>query len=179
MPMVLPWWAHLPQRRSSWWASALRAERSSGSSLKSSERLLQRSTRWSRYTSSVRKASHSSQHLQMLSQKNAALCNCNSSSLFCCRGTGEATRHPATWLAHKWRSNGCSHNTWLSLRCWFCLCSIIQHTLTKCQSHVWESVSGCLILYMPVALLMGQFLPTGQQDAYDKTSNNNTVEVSA
>ena len=32
---------------------------------------------------------------------------------------------------------------------------------------------------LPVDLHIKLFLPTGQQDVYDKTGNNNTVEVSA
>lgn len=39
-----------------------------------------------------------------------------------------------------------------------------------------------IILYswnLPVNLYVKLFLPTGQQDVYDKTGNNNTVEVSA
>lgn len=55
MPMVSPWWARLLQRRSSWWVSALQVEKSSGSLRKSSESQSQRSTRWNRFTSSVRR----------------------------------------------------------------------------------------------------------------------------
>lgn len=34
-------------------------------------------------------------------------------------------------------------------------------------------------LNLPVDLQIDLFLPTGQQDVYDKTGNNNTLEVSA
>lgn len=52
-------------------------------------------------------------------------------SLWCCRGIGEATRHPATWHTHQWRASGHTHRTRLSLRCWFCSHSMkctTQHT---------------------------------------------------
>lgn len=42
----------------------------------------------------------------------------------CCRGVGKTTRHPATWHTHQWRTSGHTHRTRLSLRCWFCSCSI-------------------------------------------------------
>ncbi len=133
-PMASPCWARLPQRRSSWWVSAPRAEKSSGSLQRSSERPSRRSTRWSRYTSSVRKDVHT--HTSTLckrKQERTVLytADCNLSR-FCCRGIGEATRHPATRHTHQWRASGHTHRTRLSLRCWFCSCSIkctTQHTL--------------------------------------------------
>lgn len=65
---------------------------------------------------------------------------------------------------------------------WFCAKCILKkifknYFLTEWQLPVWESVSDIFeILY--VKLKSACFSPTGQ-DAYDKTGNNNTVEVSA
>lgn len=60
--MASPCWAPLPRRRSSWWASAPQAEKSSGNLQKSFGRPSQKSMRWNRYTSSVRKSARARPH---------------------------------------------------------------------------------------------------------------------
>lgn len=103
MPMVSPWWARLPQRRNSWWVSALQVGKSSGSLRKSSESQSQRSTRWNRFTSSVRRKKKTFTILKFCICKQILINLCTAHWTFpfsCCRGTGEATRHPATWLTH-------------------------------------------------------------------------------
>lgn len=80
--MASPCWARLPQRRSSWWVSAPQVEKSSGNLLRSYERLSLRSTRWSRYTSSVRNEVRISQHMQMQTHTLLHMACCNNSWIF-------------------------------------------------------------------------------------------------
>lgn len=157
-PTASPCWVHLPQRRSSWWASAPRAERNSGSLQRSSERPSRRSTRWSRYTSSVRnKTRRSIANTHILSR---AVCD---PAFLCFRGIGEAARHPAAHHPHQWRASGHTHRTRLSLRCWFCSRSM------KCMKHnihysvtLWVSLNQWNMLFSKSKLLL-----CAQQDAFE------------
>lgn len=100
-PMALRCWARLPQRRSSSWVSAPRAERSSESLQRSSEKPSQRSTRWSRYTSSVRQQTYAPQRINMQTRDYSV---CGLLAIFISDVTGELERQQG--IQHGIHTNG-------------------------------------------------------------------------